>query len=65
MIEKITMSLTKREARLIMAIRNLKFGEIIIDVRDGTPQQRIRQWEKQIDLDKIPLDKNFEESIIR
>ena len=57
MQKKIEMLLTKREAKIIITLRNLKFGELIIGVRDGIPQPRIKQKEKYIDLDKTPLDK--------
>jgi len=45
--------LTKREIKIIMLMRKLKFGKIEIDIRDGQPQPRIKQKEKIIDLDKI------------
>ncbi len=44
------MKLTKREAEIILLIRRLKFGKLEIDVRDGQPQQHVKQKEKIIDL---------------
>ncbi len=58
----IKFNLTTREKQLIIFIRKLKFGKLEVDVRDGTPQNRIKQKEKLINLDDIlvePLDKHF------
>jgi len=51
-MEQIKMLLTIREARLIMTLRELRYGKVEIDIRDGVPQPKIKQKEKIIDLDK-------------
>ncbi len=46
-------NLTTKEKQLIILIRKLKFGKLEIDVRDGKPQNRIKQKEKLINLDDV------------
>ena len=38
-------------------MRQLKFGKFEIAVRDGVPQDKIKQKEKQIDISKIEIKK--------
>lgn len=59
MKEKISFDLTKKEMQLILVIRRLKFGKLEIDIRDGSPQNKVKQKEKIVDISKIPLDKPF------
>ena len=51
-MEKIKMLLTRREAKVIMVMRRLKYGKIEVDIRDSIPQPKVKQREKIIDLDK-------------
>ena len=55
--QKILFNITKRELQLLIYMRQLKFGKFEVVVRDGVPQDRIKQKEKQIDISKIEVKK--------
>ena len=59
MDKEINFKCSKKEIQLIFAIRNLKFGKLEIDIRDGIPQNKVKQKEKQIDISKIALDRVY------
>ena len=51
------LDLTKKELQLILFTRTLKFGKFEIDMRNGIIQDHLKQKEKKINLNEIPIDK--------